>query len=82
MFSGICQVDVRMGHGHAILRQFSGMKGRSQFSQPCVATEHKVRCTLVRLWHVLGDLRQAPLFGHGEIATVLMEAAIEEGKQR
>ena len=54
------------------------MKHSAQLGQFCIATQYKICCTFFCLWHVLGHLSQTPLLGNGEVATVLMQSAIEK----
>ena len=82
MGTGIGQFGVGLGNGHAVARGFCGFQTRLDFSQACVAVQHKLCGRFVGFWHVLGHLGHAPGRRDKKVAAVFMQRAIEQGKQR
>ena len=54
----------------------------AQLGQAGVAAEHELGGRLLGLRHVLRHLRHAPLARDDEVTAVLVQAAVEQGKQR
>ena len=70
-----------MGNGHTVVVGFSLCKLGLDLHQTRIAGHHKVGGGFIRLWHVLGHLRHAPLRRNEEVAPVFVQATVEQGKQ-
>ena len=82
MRAGVIQIHVGVGHAVAVAAGVGRIDLRLRGLQDHIALNDGAGGALLGLWHVLGDLRHAPLGRDIELAAVFMQRAVQHGKQR
>ena len=77
----VLQHGVCVGNGHAIAAGLGCAQLGLRLLQAGVAAQHKVGGAFSRFGHVLRNLRHAPGSGHGNIAAVFVQRAVEQAEQ-